>query len=92
MLYGSEWWAVDKRIKQRMNVEEIRMLRWMSEVIKEDRITNENVRGSTGIASVVENMIKKSLRWFAHLMRREETRAIRLIMKINVNGKRGRGR
>jgi len=31
VLYGSECWAVDKEIEQRMSVAEIRMLRWMDE-------------------------------------------------------------
>jgi hypothetical protein len=32
------------------------MLRWMSGVTKEDRIKNEYVRGSTGVASIVDKM------------------------------------
>jgi len=28
MLYGWECWTVDKKIEQRMNIAEMRMLRW----------------------------------------------------------------
>lgn len=35
-------------------------------------------------------MRKNKLRWFGHVMRLEETKAIRADMKMNVEGKRGR--
>jgi len=56
MLYGSECWAVDKKIEQRMGLVEMRMLRWMSRVTRKDRIKNEYVRGSIGIALIVDKM------------------------------------
>jgi len=34
MLYGLQCWVVDRRIEQSMNVVEMRMLRWMSEVTR----------------------------------------------------------
>jgi hypothetical protein len=58
MLYGSECWAVDRRIEQSMNVPEIR---WMSGVAREDRIRNEYVRVSIGVASIVDKMRKNIL-------------------------------
>lgn len=41
MLYGSEYWAVNEKTKQRISVVEIRMLRWMSGVTREDSIRNK---------------------------------------------------
>ena len=70
----------------------MRMLRWMSGVTREDRIKNEYVRGSIGVASIVDKMRENRLRWLGHVMRREETSAVRVVMKMNVEGKRGRGR
>jgi len=32
------------------------------------------------------------LRWFGHVMRKEEMEALGSVMKMNVEGKRGRGR
>ena len=92
MLYGSECWAVDKKTEQRMSVAEMRMLRWMSGVTREDRIRNEYIRGSIGVSSIVEKMRENRLRWFGHVRRREETEAVRVVMDMNVVGKRGRGR
>jgi hypothetical protein len=92
MLYGSECWAVDKKIEQRMSVAEMRMLRWMSGVTREDRIRNEYVRGSIGVAPIGDKMRENRLRWFGHVMRREESEAVRMVMNMNVEGKRERGR
>jgi hypothetical protein len=37
-------------------------------------------------------MKKNKLRWFEHMMRREQIKKVRVVMKINIKGKRGRGR
>jgi len=41
---------------QRMNVAELRMLRWMSGEIREDRIRNKYVRGSIEVLLVMNKM------------------------------------
>ncbi|KAL4132087.1 hypothetical protein QTP88_009302 [Uroleucon formosanum] len=75
-----------------MSVMEMRMVRWMSGVTREDRIKDEYVKGSIGIASIVDKMSENRLRWLGYVMRREETSAVRVVMKMNVEMKRGRGR
>jgi hypothetical protein len=35
-------------------------------------------------------MRKNKLRWLEHVIRREKTKAVRVVIKINVKGKRGR--
>jgi len=40
----------------------------------------------------VDKMREKILRWFGHVMRRKQTEAVRVIMKINVEGSRGKER
>ena len=47
-------WAVGRKIEQRMSVAEMRMLRWMSGVTREGKIRNEFIRGSIGVASIVD--------------------------------------
>jgi len=62
LLYGSKCWAVDKKIEQRISVTEMRMLRWMNGVTREDRIRNKYVRGSIGVVSIVDRMRENRLR------------------------------
>ncbi|KAE9532659.1 hypothetical protein AGLY_009740 [Aphis glycines] len=49
---------------------EMRMLRWMSEMMREDRIRNE---GSKGVAPIVDKMPKNRSRWLEHVLRKEKT-------------------
>jgi hypothetical protein len=61
MLYNLECWAVDRRIKQSMGVGKMRMLRWMNGVIRESRMRNKYVRGSTSVAQIVDKMRENRL-------------------------------
>jgi len=36
-------------------------------------------------------MRENRLRWFGHIMKREETKAVRVVMKMNIKWKGGRG-
>ena len=43
MLYGTKCWAVKKQYASKMNVAEIRMLRWMCGKTRRDKIRNEQI-------------------------------------------------
>jgi len=73
--------VVDKKINQSMSVEEMRMLRWISGVTREDWIRNEYVIGSIGIAVIVDKKRENKLRLFEHVMRRENLEAVRQLWK-----------
>ena len=49
MMYGAETWAVKRAQEKKLDVAEMRMLRWMSRVTKLDRIGNERIRGTTKV-------------------------------------------
>ena len=49
MMYGAETWAVKKAHEKKLDVAEMRVLRWMSGVTKMDRIRNEIIRGTTKV-------------------------------------------
>jgi len=53
---------VDDKIKQKMSVTEMRILRWMSDVIRENRIKDEYVRGGIEVLTIVSNMRENRLR------------------------------
>lgn len=52
-------WSIDRKIEQRINVAEMRVLRWISGVTIKDKIKNWYI---TGVASKVEKMRKTRLR------------------------------
>ena len=49
MVYGAETWAMKKEQEKKLDVAEMRILRWMSGVTKLDRIRNERIRGTTKV-------------------------------------------
>jgi len=70
----------------------MRKLRWTSGVTREDRTRNEYVRAVIGVTSIVGKMRENSLKLFGDVMKRGEAKTVRVVLKINVKGKRGRGR
>lgn len=81
-----------KKMEQKMTIVEMRMLRCMCVVIKEDRIRNEHIRESVKTASTMGKMRENRLRWFGHVMRRNNSEAVTIVMVINVDEKSGKGR
>lgn len=56
ILYGSEFRVVDKQIVQRMNVADMRILRWMSGMTRENRVWNAYLRGSIKVTLIMDKM------------------------------------
>ena len=52
MVYGAETRAVKKAQGKKLDVAEMRMLRWMSGVTKLDRIRIEGIRGTTKVGEI----------------------------------------
>jgi hypothetical protein len=44
------------------------------------------VSGSIGVVSIVDKMKENRLRWLGHVMIRKETNAVRVVIKMNVEG------
>ena len=65
------------------------MLRWMSGLTKLDRIRNERIRGTTNVGEISK---KSRLKWYGHVLRREDEYVSKRVMVIEVPGKRRRGR
>jgi len=60
----------------------------MSGVRREDKIKKEFVRSNKDVASIVDKMREKKLRWFWACDEAKGKKAGRLIMKMNFEGKR----
>jgi len=63
----------------------------MREVTRKDKIRSEYVKGSTSVASILDNMGEDRLRRFRHVMRKQETK-VATVMKMNVERERGKKR
>ena len=92
MLYGTETASMKKTEEKKMDVAEMRMLRWMSGVTRENRIRNEYIRGSTKMVEISKKVQEGRLRWYGHLLRKEDDHVGRSKMEMEVQGGRKRGR
>ena len=68
------------------------MLRWMSGVTKLDRIRNERIRGTTKVGEISKKVQESRLKWYGHVLRREDEHVGKRVMGMEVPGKRRRGR
>ena len=67
---------------------EMRMLRWMSGDTKLDRIRNEISRGTTKVGGISKKMQESCLKWYGHVLRREDEHEGNSVMVIEVPGEK----
>ena len=89
---GADTWPVKKAQEKKLDVAEMRMLRWMSEVTKLDRITNERIRGTTKVGEISKKVQESRLKWYGHVLRRVDVYVGKRVTGMEVPGKRKRGR
>ncbi|GKB99853.1 hypothetical protein Tco_0985990 [Tanacetum coccineum] len=92
MLYGSVRWPITKAQANRVEVAELRMLRWTSGKTMVDMIPNGVFRVELGVDSIIDKMREGRLRWFGHVKRRPQTAPVRRVEAMLVEGSRRRRR
>ncbi|XP_070015931.1 uncharacterized protein [Nicotiana sylvestris] len=93
MLYRAECRPVKKSHVQKMSVAEMRMLRWMCEHTRKDKIRNEVIRDKMEVASMEAKLRESRLRWFGHVRRRNIDASVRSCERLTIAGlRKGRGR
>ncbi|KAK3570391.1 hypothetical protein QTP86_019262 [Hemibagrus guttatus] len=71
MLYGLETVSLRKRQESKLEVAELKMLRFSLGVTRLDRIRNEYIRGTAHVGRLGDKVREARLRWFGHVQRRE---------------------
>ena len=92
MVYGLETVAVTKKQVEEMEVAEVKMLRFAMGVTKKDKIRNEHIRSTVKVERLGMKMREVRLRWYGHVMRRDQEYVGRKKMEMELPGKRRRGR
>ena len=92
MVYGHETVAVTKKQVEEMEVAEMKMLRFAMGVTIKDKIRNEHIRSTVKVERLGMKMKEGRLRWYGHVMRRDQEYIGRKMMEMELPGKRRRGR
>ena len=61
----------------------------MSGVANPDRIRNERIRGTTKVGDICKKVQESMLKWYGHVLRREEKYVGKRVMVMEVPGKEG---
>ena len=81
----------DKQVGK-LEVAELKMVRWVLGVTREDKIRNEYIQGMAKIAKLGEKIRGARLWWYGHVKRREAEYVGRRTLEMEVLGRRKRGR
>ena len=67
---------------------EMQMLRWIVGVSKKDKVRNAEIKRRCGVEDIVEKVREARLRWFGHVSRRDDGKAVKGIIGMEVEGSR----
>ena len=70
-----------------MEVAEMKMLRFAMGVTRKDMIRNEYIRGTVKVEPKEVKMREGRLRWYGHVMRRDQEYVKRKMMEMKLTGK-----
>ncbi|KAI5628469.1 receptor tyrosine-protein kinase erbB-3 precursor [Silurus asotus] len=92
MLYGLETVALSKRQVAKLEVAELKMLRFSLGVTTMNKIRNEFIRGTAHVRCFGDKVREARLRWFGHVQRRDMNYIGRRMLRMEPPGRRKRGR
>ena len=92
MVYGLETVAVTKKQVEKMEVAEMKMLRFAMGVTRKDKIRNEHIRSTVKVERLGMKVREGRMRWYGHVMRRDQEYVGRKMMEMELSEKRRRGR
>ena len=92
MVYRLETVAVTKKQVEEMEVAEMKMWRFAMGVTRKDKIRNEYIRSTVKVERLGMKIREGRLRWYEHVMRRDQECVGRKMMKMELPRKRRRGR
>jgi hypothetical protein len=93
MLYGSETWCLKEADMAILRRTERAMVRSMCGVKLTDRRKTDELMEMLGMEESVERLAKANgVRWYGHVLRRDELHPLRKALDFSVDGQRRRGR
>ena len=91
MVYSLETVVVTKKQVEEMEVAEMKMLRFAVGVTRKDKIRNKYIRSIVKVERLGMKMRDGRLRWYGHVMRRDQEYVGRKMMEMELPGKKKQG-
>ena len=86
MLHGSETWPVRKENLVALQQAEMRMVSWMCGIKLKDRLPSKELRERLGIDDIALVLQQNRLRWYGHVLRKEDDDWVKKCMEYEVEG------
>jgi len=91
LLHGSESWPVRRENELSLLRAEMRMVRLMCGVKLSDKVACEELRERLGLEDVVTVLQRNRLRWFGHVLRKDDSVWVKKCLDFVVEGVGPRG-
>ena len=92
LTYEAETWVMNAGVFQMLRATERRMLRMICGVTLKDMVESMVIASRVGVDNLEEHLRQKRLRWFGHIVRRDEKVEIKKVLELKIEGLRKRGR
>ena len=93
MIYGGEIWLMRREDEGVLQRAERAMVRLMCEIKWRERKSSKELMMMMGLEENIVTVVRRSrLRWYGHVLRRDEEVGIRKVLNFEVNGVAVRGR
>ena len=93
LVYGRESWILTKKLKSNITAVDMKVMRLVKGVglTRRDRVRNSDIYEEFKIKPIIETIQTDQLRWFGHVMRRDEKTTAKKVLDVKVKGNRPEG-
>jgi len=91
MLHGSKSWPVRKENAVALQRAEMRTVRWMCGVKLQDRVPSKGLTERLGLYDIILVLQQNRLRWYGHVVWKEDNDWVKKCTEYEVEGVRPRG-
>jgi len=92
MLHGSQTWPIRKENEVALQRAEMRMVSWKCGIKLQDRVPSKGLRERLGLYDIISVLQLSRLRWYGHVLQKEDNDWVKKCMEYEVEGARPRGR
>ena len=82
LTYGAETFTMKIGVFQRLRATERRMLRMICGMTLKNKVENTVIASRMGVNNLEEHLKQKGLRWFGHIVRRDEKVEIKKVLEL----------